>query len=116
MHYLKVKKDSLTPIKPVLDDIPTELNLAPEERKEIGKDPIQCPTKEINIKKGKEPELEFSPVRSIVISSDSSEGYTPLSDNEYVGYFPLSESESEGYTPLDPIEFDECTSSSSLEE
>lgn len=97
-------------------DIPTEVNPTPEESKEIGEDSIQCPTKESTIEKGKEPELECSPIRPIVISSDSSEGYTPLSNNESVGYFPLSESESEGYTPLDPIESDECTSLSSPEE
>lgn len=74
------------------------------------KGPIQSPIKAATTEKGKEPEPECSPEKPIVISSDSSEGYTPLSDNESVGYFPWSENKSEGYTPLDHAESDECTS------
>lgn len=51
----------------------------------IGKDPIQCLTKETTTVKEKEPEIEYSPERPIVISSDMSKEYTPLSDNESVG-------------------------------
>ncbi|XP_059064910.1 uncharacterized protein LOC131856961 [Cryptomeria japonica] len=40
-------------------------------------------------------ELEYSPIRPIVISSDESEEYTPLSDNEFEGYTPPSDNESE---------------------
>lgn len=115
-HYLKVKKDSLTPVQPSVDDNPAEENPAPEGSKEIEKGPIQSPTKAATPEKGKEPEPECSPEKPIVISSDSSEGYTPLSDNESVGYFPRSESKSEGYTPLDHAESDECTSPYFLEE
>lgn len=97
----------MTPVQPVEEDNPAKENPAPGGSKEIEKGPTQSPTKAATTEKGKEPEPKCSPEKPIVISSDSSEGYTPSSDNESVGYFPQSESKSEGYTPLDHAESDE---------
>lgn len=101
-HYLRVKKDPPSPVKLVLDDAPFEVKLVPEGSVVIPSE------KNIPIKE-KEPELEYSPIRPIVISSEESEEYNPLSDDESEGYTPLSETESEGYTPLSPNESEEST-------